>query len=128
MQDENGNVAVPVLELDVRRRLQARDETRLPIPSAIWLNAQRIEIEQTPDLIYKEDARGHAAFREFKIRLQSDSEGNPRPLADLQRCFLHEVVHWILHVMSEDELCGNEKFVDVFARYLHQSFVMAEYE
>lgn len=39
-----------------------------------------------------------------------------------QQIFCHELVHAILHSMAEDDLNGNEKFVDVFGSLLQQAW------
>jgi len=39
----------------------------------------------------------------------------------VKQILLHEIVHWILFVMGEQELRNNERFVDMFANFLHQS-------
>jgi len=40
--------------------------------------------------------------------------------SSVEQAFLHELVHWILFVMNEDELRNNERFVDLFAHLLYQ--------
>lgn len=102
--------------------------TPLRIPRAIWLHAQRIDVEEAPTLMFQEDNLGHAAYREYKIRLQRNEQAYPRPQYSIEQAYLHELVHWILHTMGEEELRSNEKFIDVFASLLHQALVMAEYD
>lgn len=98
------------------------------IPQAIWLNAQRVAVEFRDDLIHKEGCLGHAAFREMAIRIQGATKGRPRFNAEIEVTFFHELIHWILHCMGEEDLGVNEKFVDTMARLLHQAIVMAEFE
>ena|SRR5688572_1735757 len=44
----------------------------------------------------------------------------------IQQVFCHELVHAILSNMAEEELNGNEKFVDVFGSLLHQAWSSCE--
>lgn len=97
-----------------------------PIPRAIWLNAQRIQVEMVEDIAHKDDAFGMSLYLENRIRLQKSTTSVPRELADIEKTYFHELVHWILHAMGENELGENEKFVDTFGRLLHQAIVMAE--
>lgn len=39
----------------------------------------------------------------------------------VEQNYYHELVHWILYIMSEDELRQNEKFVDMFGHLLYQA-------
>lgn len=97
-----------------------------PIPKALWLNAQRIVVEFKNDLMRVEDNYGHAAYREMAIRIQPSAPAFERQQSDIERTYIHEMVHWILHAMGESDLQSNEKFVDTFARLLHQALTMVE--
>lgn len=46
----------------------------------------------------------------------------------LEQAFLHELIHWVLYMMYEDDMKNNEKFVDVFAHFLHQALTTQEGE
>ena len=43
-----------------------------------------------------------------------------------EQTFCHELVHWILNVMSEDEK-HDEQFVETFSMLLHQALTTMEY-
>lgn len=43
------------------------------------------------------------------------------PKTQIEQTFLHELVHVILYAMNEMQLFENEKFVDIFATFLHQA-------
>lgn len=45
----------------------------------------------------------------------------------IEKVFLHEMTHFILEHMGENELRSNEKFVDLFANLLLQAFDSMEY-
>lgn len=43
------------------------------------------------------------------------------PKSQIEQTFLHELVHVILYAMNEMKLFEDEKFVDLFATFLHQA-------
>ncbi|HPQ79380.1 MAG TPA: hypothetical protein PLG47_02940 [Candidatus Dojkabacteria bacterium] len=45
----------------------------------------------------------------------------------IEHTYWHEVVHFILKTMGEEELYKNEKFVDLFAALLHQILKTSNY-
>lgn len=100
---------------------------QIRIPKSFQLFAQTIKVEFDPDLVFDSDARGVAAYRENLIKILS-KDNEKRPDEQIEKSFYHELVHWILHLMSEDELSDNEKFVDTFALLLHQFHKTAEYD
>lgn len=98
----------------------------MKIPKKFKLHGQTIKVEYDKKLIQKEDNVGHACFRENKIRLQPDENNFIRPRAKIEETFLHELVHFILNAMSENELRDNEKFIELFSGLLHQYIVTSE--
>lgn len=98
------------------------------IPKRFKLWAKTIDVVFDNQLSFREDAKGHAAFRENLIRIQPSSENYPREQTSIEKTFCHELVHHILNEMEENELGGNEKFVGLFAGFLHQALNTFEYE
>jgi len=90
------------------------------IPSSFILHGEKITVEQDDALIHRNDSTGEARYRDSKIVLQATSKAHKATKARTEQIFLHELVHFILHHMGENDLCNNEKFVDLFARLLHQ--------
>jgi len=92
----------------------------MKIPSSFQLMGQTITVEFDPNLIFEDDARGIAKFRQNKIILVS-KDNEKRPATQIEQAFCHELVHWILEKMNEMKLCDDEKFVEVFGSLLHQA-------
>jgi hypothetical protein len=55
-----------------------------------------------------------------KISVSTHWNGSPMAEEAIEHTMWHEIVHFILTIMGEVELNGNEKFVDSFGSYLHQ--------
>lgn len=55
-----------------------------------------------------------------KIQVAVEWNGSSLSEEAIEHTTWHEIVHFILTIMSEGELNGNEKFVDSFGSYLHQ--------
>ncbi len=100
----------------------------MKIPKVIHLHGQRIEIIFDPQLAYKEDIAGQAAYRQNRIFLQPPDRTNTTTQDQIEHSFCHELVHYILSHMSQDKLRKDEPFVDLFANLLHQALSTAEYE
>ena len=100
----------------------------MQIPVSFWLYGQKITVESVDHLIEDEDNVGEVLFRKNLIRLQRNNAGVTRPQTQAESTFCHELVHYILFMMEESDLRGNEKFVDHFGRLLHQALNSMEYE
>jgi hypothetical protein len=87
------------------------------IPKAIELAGLRVTTEIQDDLHAKRGILGEAQYTNLKILLDGTVL---HPILHEQN-YIHELVHFILYVMSEDELRNNEKFVETFAFLLHQA-------
>ena len=48
------------------------------------------------------------------------------PKEQTEQAYIHELIHYILYVMNEEELKNNEKFVDMFAHLLYQSLIKSQ--
>lgn len=99
----------------------------MKIPKKLKLFGFDIEVEFDDKLSYEQDALGLALFHKNKIILQSNNPEKPTPQVQIEKHFFHELTHWILYVIGEETLTHNEKFVDLFARVLHQAIVTMEY-
>ena len=97
------------------------------IPTSFWLYGQKITVNFVDDLLEGEDCVGEALYRKNLIRLQRNNKAIDRPQTQMEATFCHELVHFILLMMQEDDLRKNEKFVDHFGRLLHQALNTMEY-
>lgn len=101
---------------------------KINIPIEFTIFGQVYNIIITKDLVEKEDNVGLIKYRENKIILQDNNSNLKRPTTHLEQSYLHELVHAILHGMSEYELGENEKFVNLFASALHQILQTSKYK
>jgi len=92
----------------------------MKIPKEFKLMGQTINVEYKNKLIQETDCIGQASYRENKIFLQKQVEGITRKKEMIEQTFLHELLHFILDRMGENELRDNEKFINMFSGLLHQ--------
>jgi len=100
---------------------------RIKIPKSFELGGKNISVVIMDELLDKRQILGEARYNDDEILVQNKCK-NPRVTAEsMEQTFLHELVHWFMLVMGEDELRKNEKFVDLLAVFLHQYLKSAEY-
>jgi hypothetical protein len=97
------------------------------VPLSFCIMGYTITVEWNERLRHHEDLVGLAMHRDNKIVIQPSVPGNPRTSEQIEHTFFHELVHFILDAMQEEELRKNEKFVDVFSGLLHQALTTMEY-
>lgn len=85
------------------------------IPKTFMLGGQTITVETKDKIDNNPDIDGQAMYSAGKILILSKLKGDYRDFV-----FIHELIHHILNSMNEDKLKKNEKFVDLFATFLHQ--------
>ena len=96
------------------------------IPTSFCLFGSKYIVTIKDDLLEVNGLEGQHSYRLRQIDLNKVSKTH---CADAQEhAFLHELVHAILTQMSEGDLNGNEKFVDIFAGLLHQAINSADVE
>ncbi len=103
---------------------QARKNTSVPfesaiIPDSFWLGGLQIDVSYDENLYKNRKIVGEARYPSQSIFLDSVVLNKQ----STEQSFYHELTHWILYMMNEDDLRNNEKFVDVFATFLHQARV-----
>jgi len=91
------------------------------IPKTFMLGGQTITVETKDKIDNNPDIDGQAMYSAGKILILSKLKGDYRDFV-----FIHELIHHILNSMNEDKLKKNEKFVDLFATFLHQYMKTAE--
>lgn len=94
------------------------------IPKNFTIFGQQFTVEFDPELHNREDYVGQHRPRQNKIVLSP--AGPNMPVTRMEETFIHEIVHAVLSLLSEEELDGKEKFVDTFALALHQVIKTAE--
>lgn len=94
---------------------------KFEIPTLLDLAGKTITIKYDSKLIHDDDARGQSKYRDNVIMLQADTDAEPVQKQDIELTFWHELTHWILEQMDEQELKNNEKFIFLFSGLLHQA-------
>ena len=96
------------------------------IPRSFKLFGRTMKVRYDPALIHYDNVKGQARMRDGEIRLQSDSAGTPQSRTQVEQTFCHELVHCILNVLAEKDLCADEPFVERFGCALHQALTTSE--
>ncbi len=103
--------------------------TDFRIPKAFTMFGQRIQVQFVEDLIDVTDCVGMARLRKNVIEIQPGTGPQIfRPRAQTEQTFFHELIHWALDLLCEDELSKDEKLVDKLGSMLHQAFTTMEYD
>ena len=86
------------------------------IPKKFNLAGLTIKVKIEDDLVESKKCIGEARYSKQEIAI--DTSAAPKELTE--QSFYHELTHWILYMMGEEELRNNEKFVDIFAHFWYQ--------
>lgn len=98
------------------------------IPDQFNLAGEVIRVRYNPDLIQRNDNIGEAHYRLDIIELMPpDIPALARTRERQEQIFCHELVHFILFFMCQHKLNGDDKFVDLFARFLHQALTTFQF-
>lgn len=88
------------------------------IPKKFDLMGHTIEVHYSPTLVDDFDAYGISIFARNTIMLQTPNRKYTR--SHIMQTFWHEVSHFMMYYMGEEDLNHNEKFVDLLGQCLHQ--------
>ena len=99
----------------------------IKIPKEFQIFGETITVESNDALTYKEGLKGMTLYRENRIVLQLNNEGASIPQDSIEQTFFHEMLHFVLDKIKEDELREDEKLVDLISSALHQVFKTAKY-
>ena len=91
------------------------------IPKSFQLGGLKIDVRFQEKLTEKGLMLGAADYVRQEIRLDPTFT----KIQTTEQAYMHELTHWILFIMGENELCNNEKFVDVFAHFFYQALTTA---
>jgi len=98
------------------------------IPKQFQLGPHVYIVKQEEGLSARDGLLGQHITNQRLIRLQPFDKSLNSPISEYLQTYYHEKVHAILAVMCEDELCKNEKFVDLFATFLLQTDQTSKYK
>ena len=87
------------------------------IPDSFWLGGLKIDVVFDENFYKTRKIVGEAQYPPQRIILDSTIMSRQ----SIEQNYHHEMVHWILYMMNEDDLRTNEKFVDLFAHFLYQA-------
>ncbi len=121
MSDNHRNIDAP--QGHTTEKTSAPFESAI-IPKSFWLGGLQIDVSYDENLYKNRKVVGEARYPSQSIIL--DSVVFNKQLTEQN--YFHELTHWILYMMNEDDLRNNEKFVDVFATFLHQARVTEHWE
>jgi predicted SprT family Zn-dependent metalloprotease len=99
----------------------------LKIPKSFQLHGQTIEVAYVDHIGSESGTLGEAHIAKNRIVLQNNASGFARSDSQIEQTFLHELVHFILIHLGQNELCDQEPFVDGFAHLLHQALSSMTY-
>jgi hypothetical protein len=94
-----------------------QERAELNIPRQIELGGIVVTVELDATLHKYKGMIGEARYSEQKIVI----DPNVAAVDTTEQAYWHELIHWILFIMNEDELRNNEKFIDIFAHLLYQA-------
>ncbi len=103
-------------------------KNQLTIPVEFELFGQTVEIIWDKELNNRDNANGLANYRYSRIELQPNTDTIKITDEMIEQTYLHEVTHFILDAIGEDELRSNEKFVDTFSKALHQVLKTSKFD
>ena len=103
------------------------------IPKRFKIFGTTIEVIFREDMVQLNDSLAHAKYRFNEIEIQADTNGVKRKKEQLERSFIHEVIHWMFYeigdyIVEGQKLREDEVLVDLLAGALHQILTTAEYE
>lgn len=86
------------------------------IPKSFKLGGLEIKVNIDNEMVHRKKVIGECRYSEQSITM--DITAGHEELTE--QSFYHELIHWILYMMSRDELRNDEGFVDLFAHFLYQ--------
>lgn len=98
------------------------------IPKRFKLLGQTIDVQLVEHIASQNGTLGEARSIQNSILLQKNVDGFPIPETQRGHVLWHEIFHLILGAMGQEELAGEEAFVDLIAGMTHQVITTMEYE
>ncbi len=100
---------------------------RKMIPKSFTIFAHKFNVKYSDNLIQREGAVGIYRHSKNEITVQNNIKGSNIMESRQEQTYFHELVHCIFDQIGEDELCNNEKLVDMFSQALHQALTSSKY-
>ena len=88
----------------------------LQLPEEVTLLGIPIKIIVDDTMIEKHSFIGRADYINQTIIIDTTA-----PKETVEQALIHELCHYIMHFMGEEELRDNEKFVDMLAHLIYQA-------
>lgn len=88
------------------------------IPTKFSVGGLDYRVEKVGSLRYGEEF-GHCCSADCTIHIAATAGGKVLTEERKEQTFCHELTHAILDAIGEDELNGNEQFVDAFSNVLY---------
>jgi len=89
------------------------------IPAEFDIFAKTYKIKMYENLVLARNAEGRTRFRTCQINLQKMT-GSDYPRLEVERVYLHELAHVILHEIGRADLGEDEQFIELFSNAFHQ--------
>lgn len=99
----------------------------MKIPGSFKIGSQKIKVRIKNKIMVEKNVWGESKLNRNEIWISTlNNKKDKIHKSIILQTFYHEKVHHILHAMNENDLCHNEKFVDLFATFLLQSDLTAK--
>ena len=102
-------------------------KNKIKTPKSFKLLGQKYNVKYDTQLYHNAECVGRCDYEKNEIKLQPSTESIEFPSTQIEKTYLHEVVHLILKNSGSNELANNEDFVDTFAGCLHQILRTSKY-
>ena len=99
----------------------------MKLPKSFKLFSTTIKVKRNNKSLNDQNVYGQTDYEKNRILLSKTCGVNKLSRDRVLDTFYHEKTHTVLHAMGEDDLCKNEKFVDLLARLWRQSDETAKY-
>lgn len=90
------------------------------IPKSFTIGSFKYHVKVKEKVVLEEEVAGTSDFFSNDIEVAKTIDGMACSDDFQRQTFYHELVHVILDALGEDELCGDEKFVQRFSLLLDQ--------
>lgn len=98
----------------------------MKIPKTFQLGGHKFKVKKRRSF-ENDNLLGFCKYLDNEIHIRTHQDNKPMSETMVTHTYCHEIVHAILITMNENDLNGNEQFVDVFAGLLHQVLDSSKY-
>lgn len=97
----------------------------IKIPKTFNVGGQLITVSE-PQQLDDNTLLGECSLSQGYLRIADTARGKCVTAESKRNTFFHKLTHLILDTMGEDELSGNEKFVNTFSSFLTEAIVTSK--